>query len=58
MADMPNSGQMVFSFRTFLLIKETDRRVFESGNVSGKPNGSTKIRRTTLRHSPISFTLA
>ena len=49
---------MVFTLGAFLLIKETYRRVFESGNVSGKPHSSTKIRRTALRHMTISFTLA
>ena len=43
MADMPNSGQMVFAFRKFLPVKETDRRVFESNNISGKPNSCKRL---------------
>ena len=39
--DMPDSSQMVFTFRTFLLIENRNVRIFESGNVSGKPNSSS-----------------
>ena len=41
-ADMSNSSQMIFSFGAFLLIEETDSRIFESGNGGGKPNSSTQ----------------
>ena len=35
--NMPDGSQMVLTFRTFLLIKKADGRVFKSSNVDGKP---------------------
>ena len=55
MTNMPNGSQMIFTFGTFLFIETTDSRVFESGNRSGKPNCTSQIRRTALRHMPIGF---
>ena len=55
MTNMPDSSQMVFSFSTFLLVKEANSRILESGDGSGKPHSASKIRRTALRHMPIGF---
>jgi hypothetical protein len=38
------------SLSTFFLIKSADSRVAESGNRCGKPNGTSQIGRTSLRH--------
>ena len=53
MTDVSNGSQMVFTFSTFLLVKEANIRIFESSNGGGKPHSATKIGRAALRHMPI-----
>ena len=52
---MTDSSQMVFTFGAFLLIENTDSRVIEGGNISGKPNSSSQVRRAALRDMSVGF---
>ena len=56
MTNMPDGGQMVFPFGTFLLVEKTDSRIFKSGNGSSKPNSSSQVRRPALGHTPCVLT--